>query len=217
MIKHVSLHPRWALALAVLASAGGAAAAPSAWADAPLTLCVHQSTACPAGATDEGSDLQAALNAASAHPASSDSPNVVGIEAGTYTATANPGFNYQSTNPLQLVGAGSDTTTVTAANNVVETLTLGNSSAHTVSVSGLTITNLTPDARALTLSGGTADHLVVATTEAQSVAVQLSSATLSDSTVYAQNSFAGVEGAFTPGSSFELDDDTINGGTDAVQ
>ena len=220
MTKISSFTSSRALLLAILATAAGAATAPSAWADGPLTLCVHQSqssASCPAGATDEGGDLQGALTAAAAHPASPGSPNVIDIEAGTYTS-GTTGFSYNSSNPLRIDGAGSDSTTVT--DNAGETLSLGSSSAaRTISVSGLTVTNLAGDAHALTLTGGTADHLVVSTTQAGAVAVTLTGATLSDSTVYAQYSFAGVEAPSdaTPGSSVELDDDTINGGTDAVQ
>lgn len=214
MTRHVS-SSRWALALAILATAGGAFAAPPAWADAPLTLCVHQSSACPAGATDEGSDLQGALDAAAAHPASPDSPNVVDIEAGTYTATTNPGFRYNYVNPVRIVGAGSDSTTVAAADNVLDTLTL-QSAPDTISISGLAVINQTPSGRALTLTGGHADHLVASTTAADAVAAELRNATLSNSTIYAQNGYAGVSALFAPNDSIELDDDTINGGTDAV-
>ena len=176
---------------------------------------MHQSSACPAGATDEGSDLQGALDAAAAHPASPDSPNVVDIEAGTYTATTNPGFRYNYVNPVRIVGAGSDSTTVAAADNVLDTLTL-QSAPDTISISGLAVINQTPSGRALTLTGGHADHLVASTTAADAVAAELRNATLSNSTIYAQNGYAGVSAPFAPNDSIELDDDTINGGTDAV-
>ena len=91
MTKISSFTSSRALLLAILATAAGAVTAPSAWADGPLTLCVHQSqsrASCPAGATDEGGDLQGALAAAAAHPASPGSPNVIDIEAGTYTSGA---------------------------------------------------------------------------------------------------------------------------------
>ena len=51
------------------------------------------------------------LTAAAAHPASPGSPNVIDIEAGTYTGAT--GFTYNSSNPLRIDGAGSDSTTVT--------------------------------------------------------------------------------------------------------
>ena len=118
---------RRALLLATVATAA-AVAAPTAWAAGPLTLCVHQShSTCPAGSLDEGTDLQGALDAAAASPASPDSPNVLDIEAGIYTASANPGFRYQSTNPLRIAGAGRDSATVTVkvtVRNGARTLTV---------------------------------------------------------------------------------------------
>jgi hypothetical protein len=217
MTKITSSSSWRALALAVLATTAGAVAAPSAWADAPLTLCVHQSSACPAGATDKGSDLQGALDAAAVHPAPADSPNVIDVEAGTYTATANPGFTYQSTNPLRIVGAGSHSTTLTAADSVVDTLDLESTpTSQSIAVSGLTITNLAYNGHAFTLFGGTAEDLVVATQQDGVAPVQLRGATLSHSAVYAQNAFIGVWGQPGPGGPIELDDDTINSGTEGV-
>lgn len=216
MTKITSFTSRRALLLATVATAAGAMAAPTAWAAGPLTLCVHQSGyTCPAGSLDEGTNLQGALDAAAASAASPDSPNVLDIEAGTYTA-ANPGFRYQSANPLRIVGAGTDSTTLAAPDSVDNTVVLGNSSARTVSISGLTITTFSPEGRALSIVGGTGDHLVVAATQPDAVAAELRSATLSDSTINAQSAYAGVGGSSNPTASIELDDDTISGGTDAV-
>lgn len=75
---------RLALAAATLCLAAGVGT-PAAFASAPTTFCVHYAGyACPSGSTDEGTDLQAALDAASLQPASSAAPNVADIGPGSY-------------------------------------------------------------------------------------------------------------------------------------
>ena len=209
MNRHTS-STRWALALAILATAGGAVAAPPAWADAPLTLCVHQSSACPAGATDEGSDLQSALDAAAAHPAAADSPNVIDIGPGTYIAPPH-GFLYGSDNALRVDGAG-DGTTLTTGPNTYSVLSLGNA-GRTISVSGLNIVVTSTSGTGLTLTGGTADHVAITTTQPQDIGAVIGDSTLSSSSVNGtSDATTGVSATRA-----ELEDDTIKSGAYGIR
>ncbi|HEV2814223.1 MAG TPA: hypothetical protein VGW10_13295, partial [Solirubrobacteraceae bacterium] len=76
---------------------------------AAATFCVHQGTGCPAGAVDEGADLQEALDDAAA----AAGPDQVTIGSGTYTGP----FDYTHPSPVSIVGAGAGATTLDAADD----------------------------------------------------------------------------------------------------
>lgn len=107
---------RWLLA-AVAAVAAVALASPIV-AEGATTYCVHQTGSCPAGQTDEGSNLQTALNSAQA-----SAGNTVLIGAGTYTQSSD--FQYaSSTNPVTITGAGVGATVLKTPAPSVEALDL---------------------------------------------------------------------------------------------
>jgi hypothetical protein len=195
---------RASLALAVAAAA--AVMAPSAWAASGTTFCVHQSSSgCPAGSTDEGSDLQAALDAAAAQAATPASPNTVAIGSGTYIAPPH-GFLYGSDNALRVTGAG-DATTLTTGPNTYSVLSIGNA-GRTISLSGLNIVVTSANGTGLTLTGGTADHVTITTTQPQDTGVVVGDSTLAVSSVNGTaDATTGVSATRA-----ELDDDTVKSG-----
>ena len=81
-------------ALAVAAPAGAA------------EYCVHKVGSCAAGTIDKGANLQAALSEAAGTPAS----DVVRVRSGTYSGP----FTYTSDHPVEIIGAGSAVTKLTA-------------------------------------------------------------------------------------------------------
>ncbi len=204
-LRRFALGRRLALAVTTLGLAAGVGA-PAAFASAPTTYCVHYSGySCPSGATDEGADLQSALNAASGQPASSGSPNVIDIGPGSYGSGTGE-FSYASANPLRIVGAGADTTTLTGT-GPTDVLSLGNTdTAETVSVSDLAISVQTQNGTGLALTGGSADHITVASQQTGVVGVALDGATLSSSVISDANAETAVE---TQGQPSALGDDTL--------
>src|SRR6185437_1563166 len=162
---------------------------------------------CPSGSSDEGADLQAALDAASLQPASSAAPNVVDIGPGSYVPVSG-GFSYASSNPLQITGAGADTTSLAGAAGADTVLSLGNSdTAETVSISGVSITIQTDGGNGLILRGGVAGHITVTSPGTKTLGVGLDGATLSSSVIAGASFDTAVETAGQPG---ELDDDTVD-------
>lgn len=200
------MNKRLHLSLAVAVAAAAAVTAPSALAASGTTFCVHQTaSACPAGSTDEGSDLQGALDAAAAQAATPDSPNVIEIGSGTYIAPPH-GFLYGSDNALRVAGAGAGTT-LTTGPNTYSVLSLGNA-GHTISVSGLNIVVTSASGTGLTLTGGSADHVAITTTQPQDVGAVIGDSTLSSSSVNGtSDAQTGVSATRA-----ELDDDTIKSG-----
>src|SRR3954452_290303 len=119
--------------LAALAiTAGNAAAA---------VFCVdHDVANCPAGSnTSHGADLDAAFVAAAA----TTTPDTVVIGAGTYDSIVDSGdqaYSANATNPVTIVGAGSDKTTLTtSAATTPDVFSVGPTSGH-AELSGVTIT-----------------------------------------------------------------------------
>lgn len=204
---------RVALIAMTLAFAAGVGA-PAAFAGAPTTFCVHSSGyTCPSGSTDEADNLQAALDAASSQPASPDAPNVIDIGPGSYTSGAG-GFSYASSNPVQIVGSGADTTVLIGATGATDVLSLGNAeSSQTVSISGVGVTVQANNGTGLALKGGAADHITVTSTQPGNEGVMLDGATLSSS-VIDDTHFNGA--AETQGQPSELDDDTLHANSYAV-
>ena len=204
-----ALRSRASLTLAVAAAA--AVMAPSAWAASGTTFCVHQpASGCPAGSTDEASDLQGALDAAAAQPATADSPNIVDIGPGTYIAPPH-GFVYGSDNALDVRGAG-DGTTLTTGPNTYSVLSMGNA-GRTISASGLNIVVTSASGTGLTLTGGTASHVAITTTQPQDTGAVIGDSTLSSSSVNGtSDATTGVSATRA-----ELDDDTIKSGAYGIR
>src|SRR5437763_3097390 len=137
------------IGLAACALAGAAPAAASA-----ATYCVHQpADPCAPGATDEGADLQAALDLAEAN----SNADTIQIGPGTFAPTINQGFTYLSSNPVDIVGAGRGQTTITDRGHATQTLTLGNNTTgpRTITLSHLSVAPAGLTSFVVVLSGGT--------------------------------------------------------------
>jgi hypothetical protein len=114
---------RHRLALAVATIAACATVVPSA---AAVTYCVHQTGTCPAGQTDSGADLQAALTAAQNSTGTADA---VLVGPGTYT-----GGPYTYSGGLQrldLVGSGASGVNATVIKNAA-----GGNGVHAMTLQG---------------------------------------------------------------------------------
>jgi hypothetical protein len=205
------MRSRAALAIATSAMAA-AVMAPAAWAGPRETFCVHQpGDACvPAGAIDEGADLQSALDAALSNSVSLDTANVVDIGPGTFDAPSG-GFTYLSHDPLQIVGSGAGRTTLTGS-GAGPVLSLGFEGAQplalrTLSVSDLSIATGPAASIGLLLQGGSADHLDITASQGNQVGAELVEGALSSSSVSAPGAFAAVA---TKNAQVDLSDDTID-------
>jgi hypothetical protein len=129
------------LFVAVLATAVLCLAAP-AWSD--TTLCVHQSTGtCPAGSTDDGSDLQSALSDAG----SDGQPTTVDVLAGTYSGP----FLSLSNEPLSIAGAGVGQTILRGGSTVLEAGCASTCEAGTFAIHDLSVQMTSAGSTGLTL------------------------------------------------------------------
>lgn len=212
-LRRFRLGRRAALVAMTVGLASGVGA-PAAFATAPTTFCVHYSGyTCPSGSSDEGDNLQTALDAASMQPASADAPNVVDVGPGSY-ASGPSGFSYASSNPLRIIGAGANATVLTGAAGASDVLSLGDDdTSKTVSISGVALTIQANNGTGLALNGGAADHITVTSPQPSNTGVMLDGATLSSSVISDANFNAAVE---TRGQASELDDDTVNGNSFGV-
>ncbi|MGH2895878.1 MAG: hypothetical protein ACRDPM_21775 [Solirubrobacteraceae bacterium] len=217
MTKHTSSTPRRSLALAILTAAACAAAPASSMASGAETFCVHQGGyVCPAGSIDEGTDLQAALNNANGNSVGIDTPNVVDIGPGTYTST--DGFDYVSTNPIRIVGAGPGATTLTAepdSASGTHVLAAGAGvaplSSMTATVSGVTLAGVNANGFGLDLVNGAAENVAVTGSGANATGLSLQYSAVKTASVSVPDGNA--TGVLTRASaSDELDDLTVDTG-----
>ncbi len=150
-----SLAGRWRLAL-LLGLAGLAVPATAGAA----TYCVHQGGSCSAGQTDEGANLQKALD-----EAGSSSGNTVLIGPGNYTHEHGFTFNHGTPGPnVTISGAGAGQTILESTNGKPApgyVLSFAASSSSTLA--GMTIHVQNGDGGGLALSTATANGIAVAT------------------------------------------------------
>jgi hypothetical protein len=204
-----SLAGCWQLAsLLVLASLAVPATAGAA------TYCVHQGGGCSAGQTDEGANLQKALD-----EAGSSSGNTVVIGAGTYTHEHGFSFNHGSPGPdVTISGAGAGQTILASSNGKPApgyVLSFGASAASTLA--GLTIHVQNGDGGGLAVSTATANGIAVATDDGGAggqIALSPSSgATVEHSTIQGETDTGCCPGAVFDNSAGEVTllDDTLIG------
>ena len=183
---------------------------------AAQTYCVHQAGfRCPDGTFDEGINLQTALTSAAGNPSTFTSPNVITIAPGTYRPpTSGSGFTVTTVNPLQIIGAGIDQTTLTDANTaaIVQLHWPVGSS-----VSGLTVSGTNDFG--LEMNGGAADDIAVEMSGSLAGGVDLANARLESATIaLPQTGTAGV--VTSSGSNIDsnqIDDVTVQGGSEGVE
>jgi PKD repeat protein len=195
---------RSVLPLAVLILTALAAATATASAD---VYCVHANASqpCAAGSHDEGSDLQAAFNAAQA----SASAGTVRIGAGTYQAPTQGGFSYNGAPAIDVIGAGKGSTVLTGvSHDFARVLTIGTAAGSTVSDLSLRLPAFTYT-RGLEMHGGTAHDIEVTNdpgaVEATGVSL-LGGATLHDSAVH----LTGAQSDFNIGVASDAGPNTIS-------
>lgn len=217
MTKKASPASRRALALAILTAAACAAAPSSSLASGAQTFCVHQGPyACPAGSTDEGSDLQSALNNAGANSVGADTPNVVDIGPGTYSAA--DGFDYVSANPIRIVGAGPGATTLTTGPDSASGTHVLSAGAGVspltytaATVSGLTLAGVNANGFGLVLVNGAADHVTVTDNAAGATGLNLQYSTVKSGSVSVTDG-SSTGALIQSGGSDELDDVAVSAG-----
>ncbi len=204
-----SLAGRWRLAL-LLGLAGLAVPATAGAA----TYCVHQGGSCSTGQTDEGANLQKALDEAGA-----SSGNTVLVGPGTYTHEHGFTFNHGTPGPdVTISGAGAGQTILESSNGKPApgyVLSLAASAASTLA--GLTIHVQKGDGGGLALATATANGIAVATDNGgsggQSALSPSRGATVEHSTIQGETDTSCCPGAVFDNSEGEvtLVDDTLIG------
>jgi PKD repeat protein len=190
------------LAVLILTALGATTATASA-----NVYCVHANASdpCAAGSHDEGSDLQAAFNAAQA----SASAGTVRIGAGTYPAPTQAGFSYNGASAIDVIGAGKGSTVLTGVSQgFARVLTIGTAAGSAVSDLSLRLPAVTYTT-GLEMDGGTAHDIEVTNdpgaVEATGVSL-LDGATLHDSAVH----LTGAQSDFSVGVASDAGPNTIS-------
>jgi hypothetical protein len=169
------------------------------------TFCVSDASC---SGTDEGADVQKALDDAKANPG----PDRVQIGAGSFSAGPYTYADGAAGNGVEIAGAGPATTTLTgpAASGVLAVA----GGASSVSNVGIDIGVV--GGKGLVFSGPSqADHVKVTSTKASTEGVELAGGSLSDSTVALPVPAGAVNNAVSSvggqGTTATLDDDTLTG------
>jgi hypothetical protein len=178
------------------------------------TFCVHQGGSCSAGQTDEGANLQKALD-----EAGGSSGNTVQIGPGTYTHEHGFTFNHGTPGPdVTINGAGAGQTILESSNGKPApgyVLSFGASAASTLA--GLTVHVQKGDGGGLALATATADGISVASdaggTGGQAALSPSRGATVEHSTIQGETDTGCCPGAVFDNSEGEVTllDDTLMG------
>jgi PKD repeat protein len=194
------------------------AVAPAVSRAAAQTYCVHQAGfSCPAGAVDEGKNLQPALDDAANNPSTPSAPNVITIGPGTYQPPPGTGFSATTANPLQINGAGIGQTTLSDLRGrsfpPTQALALAGPAASSTSISNVTVSS--SDDESLVGSNVTIEHVEVDPIGAGN-GILVGGATVKDSTIQIPAGSMGVGIASLGPATSEIDDVTVDGGGEGI-